>query len=366
MERKYPNNQEHSSAEELKNRNPETAKTVPPEEFHRMTQWIQQTQSDAERTRVQCELARSDIAEIRSELASQDRKSKGSLWTTALLLIALVLAGTYGYYELQGQESLLAQLPGVQKSVDAVAQRLSSTEERVRYWADNWNGLTERVGKVEKVASTNLRAARNFAVEQAARVRYELKGEMISRTQSINAKLEQLENSQQQDRVQLAALQQQVDYARSEASGQLASAQKENGREFGDIRQVVDRNRNDVNAIARNLDRQRLNFEVVKNRSHELAPGLAFTALKTDVSHQQVDGYLQLVPEGRFLWVHKQGIEQPMLFHYQGDKRAYEVVFTRVAEDSAVGYVLMPRWSDADLPVAVNLSAPQPSYAAVQ
>jgi hypothetical protein len=366
MENNYRENQGHSNAEELKKRKPEAVEPAPPEEYLRMKEWIRQAQSDAERARVHSEQARSDIEELRSELHSQGRKTKGTGWTTAVLLVALLGACIYGYYTLQGQGSLLAQLPGVQKSVDAIGQRMSGTEDQLRSWASNWDGLTERVGKVEKGVSANLRSAKDFATEQAAKVQHELQGEMDNRTRSIDAKLSQIESSQQEDRVQLASLQQQVGIARSEAHQQLAGAQRENGREFGNVRNEINQNRDGLNIVARNLDRQRINFEVNKKQSQEVVPGLAFTVLKTDVSHQQVDGYLHLIPEGRFLWVHGQGIEQPMLFHNQDDNRAYEVVFTRVAQDSAVGYVLMPRWPATEMSVATSPSAPQPSTASVQ
>jgi hypothetical protein len=366
MENNYRENNEQFSAEELKKRKPETPEPAPPEEYLRMKEWIRQAQSDAERARVHSEQARSDIEELRTEMQDQGRKTKGTGWTTAVLLIALLGACAYGYYTLQGQGSLLAQLPGVQKSVDAIGQRVSGAEDQLRSWAANWDGLTERVGKVEKGVSANLRAAKDFATEQTAKVHHELQGELDNRTRLMDAKLSHLESTQQEDRVQLAAVQQQVANARSDAALQLAAAQRENGREFGNIRGEVNQNRDDLDIVARNLDREQINFEVSKKQSQEVAPGLAFTVLKTDVSHQQVDGYLHLIPEGRFLWVHGQGIEQPMLFHNQGDKRAYEVVFTRVAQDSAVGYVLMPRWPDSAMPVAGNPATPQPSSAAVR
>jgi F0F1-type ATP synthase membrane subunit b/b' len=366
MKNENRENPQQLSPEELKNRKPETGESSPPEEYLRMKEWIRQAQSDAERARVHSEQAHSDIAELRSELHNQGRKTKGTGWTTALLLVALLGVCAYGYLTLQGQGSLLAQLPGVQKSVDAVVQRMDGTENQIRSWATSWGGLTDRVGQVEQGVNANLRAAKDFAAVQAAKVQHELQGEMDNRTQSIDAKLSQLESSQHEDRVQLATLQQQVGNVRSEAHQQLASAQQENGREFGNVRNEINQNRDDLSTVARNLDRQRMNFEVSKKQSQELAPGLAFTVLKTDVSHQQVDGYLHLIPEGRFLWVHGQGIEQPMLFHNQDDKRAYEVVFTRVAQDSAVGYVLMPRWPATEMPVATNPSGPQPSSASVQ
>ena len=55
-----------------------------------------------------------------------------------------------------------------------------------------------------------------------------------------------------------------------------------------------------------------------------------------------VAGRILVVPDGRILWIRDQGVQQPVAFYCHKDERAYEVVFTRVNRDSALGYVVMP------------------------
>ena len=59
-----------------------------------------------------------------------------------------------------------------------------------------------------------------------------------------------------------------------------------------------------------------------------------------------------MIPDGRILWIRGQGIQQPVRFYSHKDERPYELVFTRVSKDSAVGYLLMPRWPNDGIPVA--------------
>jgi hypothetical protein len=88
-----------------------------------------------------------------------------------------------------------------------------------------------------------------------------------------------------------------------------------------------------------------------------VAPGISLTVSDTNVSYQRVEGRIHVVPDGRILWIRGQGIEQPVRFYSHEDERAYEVVFTRVNKDGAIGYVLMPRWPNAGTPVAGSASA---------
>ena len=86
---------------------------------------------------------------------------------------------------------------------------------------------------------------------------------------------------------------------------------------------------------------------------------------KTDVSRQQIDGWLQLVSDGKILWLRQHGIHQPMLFRNQKDDQTYEVVFTRVSKDGAIGYVLLPRYPSSEAPQA-GMPAPAQERAALR
>jgi len=97
-----------------------------------------------------------------------------------------------------------------------------------------------------------------------------------------------------------------------------------------------------------------LDFEVSKEHTREVAPGITVTVSEINVSYQRVEGRIHVIPDGRILWIRGQGIQQPVRFYSHEDERAYELVFTRVGKDSAVGYLLMPRWpsTSTEAPVA--------------
>jgi hypothetical protein len=80
----------------------------------------------------------------------------------------------------------------------------------------------------------------------------------------------------------------------------------------------------------------------------------------TDVRHQQFSGWVQLLPESRFLWVNEHGIHQPVAFYRQRDNQPFDLVVTRVTGDSIVGYLLKPAGAaqSAGTPVARLESSP--------
>jgi hypothetical protein len=55
-----------------------------------------------------------------------------------------------------------------------------------------------------------------------------------------------------------------------------------------------------------------------------------------------VTGWIWLVPEGRLLWISDHPIQQSLVFYTHQDERAHELVFTRVTETAAAGYLRVP------------------------
>jgi chromosome segregation ATPase len=321
-----------------------------------MKEWIQEARADAERARVHAEQTREDIKDLKFELQEHGRKTKRSGWSTAVLALALIGASIAGYYALQEHGASLAQIPVVQKALDSLGPRMSAAEETLRGWTDDWAAITARMDKVEKTAGTTLRAAKDYATQQSAKVHHEVQAEMDNRTQALQANISQLAAAQQEDRGQLAKLQDDVASARRETALQVAQVQRETGEDLRGLDGQIARTQMDIDSLSRHQDLRRLDFEVSKDLAREVAPGISLTVSDTNVSYQRVEGRIHVVPDGRILWIRGQGIEQPVRFYSHEDERAYEVVFTRVNKDGAIGYVLMPRWPNAGTPVAGSAS----------
>ena len=335
-----------------------------PADFIRMREWVQQARMDSERARTIAEQTREDIKDIQFELDHHGRKAGRSGWVTAILAIALLGACAYGYFKLMGDESILAQFPALQTALNEVGQRLNAAEEKFQSWSANWDGMNSRLGKMEKGASANLRLAKDYALEQAAKVHHELQAELDTRSRSVDTAISKLQATHQEDQTQIAQLQHEVAAARSETAAQMARSQQETGRAMGNLRSEINRNRDDFDRVANKLAQRRVDFEISKEQTREVAPGVTLTVSDTNVSYQRVEGRLHVIADGRILWIRGQGIQQPVRFYSHQDERPYEVVFTRVSKDSAVGYVLMPAGTEI-VPAAANAIPEQPATVAV-
>jgi len=219
---------------------------------------------------------------------------------------------------------------------------VDATEEQLRSWTSEEASLGKRLSNVEKKASANLQLARRESRELATQVSQRLETEMNQRLGPVLARLGKIESSQEAEQARLEQLRTEVGSLRNETAREMTAMRQENSRDFSDINQQVAWTRRDLHDFGKQIEFDRVDFEVSKNRTREVIPGISVRLMKTDPSYQRVDGYIQMVRDGHTLWVRGQGIEQAVSFFSQKENRPYELVFSRVNKDSAVGYILVP------------------------
>ena len=280
-------------------------------------------------------------------LVEPHKRSTRAWWAaTAVLAVAVTGACWYGRHNLQKHDSLLAQFPGVQGSLTAVGKRIDMTEEKLRAWAGDQDGLRERMRNLENRVARNLQVARKQAQELAAQVQQRMQAELDRRTESLQARLGRLESGQESERARLARLQEQIASVQQEMAQQMAHqidvVRQGTGREIAELDQQMGQSKHDMNALAYKVDRQRIDFEVARNHSRELVPGISLGITRTNLSYRRVDGWLWLMPDRRTVWVRGQGVQQPVIFYSKEDGRPRELVITHVTKNSVAGYLLLP------------------------
>lgn len=321
-----------------------------PLQQHALAAEIARIRETSERASEQIE---SELAQIRTRLHTQEQdgdhrsrsRKKATLslgLMTLLLAIALFGAAWYGYPILQNHTSLLSQLPSLQESYNSLGKRVESTQEQLRAWTSEEASLGKRLSNVEKKASANLQMVRRESRELAAQVSQRLEAEMNQRIVPVLTRLSKIESTQEAEQARLEQLRTEIGSLRNETSREMAAMRQENSRDFSDVNQQVAWARRDLHDLGKQIEVDRVDFEIAKNRTREVIPGISVKLMKTDPSYQRVDGYIQMVQDGHTLWVRGQGIEQPVAFFSQKENRPYELVFSRVNKDSAVGYILVP------------------------
>jgi hypothetical protein len=205
-------------------------------------------------------------------------------------------------------------------------------------WADEWNGMSERIEKLEGQARRGLAGARKHAEELVTQLEARLLDQMDERDHVLNTRMAGLEERQQAESLRMADLERELAATRLE----LAEARGEKDRDLADLRTQMARNEGRFQTFAERFDQHRVDFEISKNSVHELAPGVTVKVTGMDPHYQKYRGWIFFQPDARTLWLNDQGVQRPVIFYGREGGRKYELVVTSVRKDSAIGYLLMP------------------------
>ncbi len=289
------------------------------------------------------------------EPASSRSRTHWGRSIAVVLLAGAVAAGYYYSRPLQEKyKSVLVQWPGVQESVSAMSARVNSLEENLRAGAGDRKALEERLAKLESGAGQALRAARKQASDTAGAIERRLEARTNQRLHAVESRVERLdgehEAAREQDSARLARMEQEIAALRQDSTRQIATVREERSSDQVRVDQKVaglgrqlDRHQRDLDSVRGESDRERVPFEVSKNHSRELVPGISLGVTRTDVRYRRFDGWVWLLPDRRTVWVRGQGAQQPVVFYSKRDRRPYELVITSVAGKSVAGYLLAPR-----------------------
>jgi sortase A len=100
-----------------------------------------------------------------------------------------------------------------------------------------------------------------------------------------------------------------------------------------------------MRAVYANDGPERVRFEIAAGSGRELVPGKVWFGLaSTDAEGHKVDGWLRMMPSRKTVWLRKKDVNKP--FFFSGDKGQFELVVTRVTDDSVTGYLVEPGAND--------------------
>lgn len=276
------------------------------------------------------------------EVRYYPRKTGASWLTVLVLFLFLVGIAAYGYLSFRKNNMSLAQLPGLQSVVMTLGGRMDATEAKLRDLSANWSGLSDRVSTLEHKVGASLVASRKQSEELVAQAEKRMQAHLDQRAQETDARLARVESNEAQDRSRIAEVQGQLGKQVTDLRQAMATGRDSTGRDLADLHQQVARDQGDVHALAQQMTRERVNFEVARNSTVEVVPGISLTVSKTDVSYQRFQGYLSLTADGRTLWLRNVGAQQAVPFYSKEAERPYDLVVTRVNHDGILGYLLLP------------------------
>ncbi len=277
------------------------------------------------------------------------------------LILVLAGGGWYGYQVLQRHELALTQFPGVQKVVETIGDQVKQTDQKLASWADDQQSLRDQMAKLGQKMETRVASAAKQAQVSSAEMYRRVQAQIDDRLRRVDTRLTQIEASSESQQTRIAELQRELGEVRSQAARQSddlaavrskmdeSSAAQE--RQVAGLQQSEEADRRDVEAIGHKLAVHRVDFEVTKDHSRELAEGISLGVTSTDVAHRYVSGWMWVMPDRRTIWLKNQNASQPVIFYGREDGKKRELVINNVAKNSVTGYLLLPRES-ADREIA--------------
>jgi cell division protein FtsB len=321
-----------------------TSSDKPPQ----MDDLIEETRSEVRRTRIQLERQQ-------EEHAAHARRTKILTIVLAVLIALLIGSWWFAYPAVKGRGATVAEMIGLQRTLEGIGERMNANESQLSKWTVALPGVMDRLDQVQASMKTNLQAAKSQAQSAATQVGQRIREDVNQSLQLIESRMAGLESNQHEAHQTVSQLQEQVaDLKRelatlrkestvsAETIKQLQDGQQSTATELTGIGERIVSNQAAVGALANLVERQRVEFQLPRNRVNEVAPGIFLTVKGVDVGKQQIDGFLKFAGNDRTLRIQGQPAQKPLTFYVTGEERPLELIVTSVEKNTVSGYVLMP------------------------
>ena len=299
----------------------------------------------------------------RAEMFEESGEHHTIRWIVIAIVAAAVIGlGWYTSYpaltQLPAMPATLAQFPRLQTSFAELHGRVTDIEARLQGWLAGQQELQRNVTDLQKQVESRFQAVRQQARALSAEVYQRVHAETAAQTQGLQTRITRLESTSEAEQTRVEKLQTELADLRQETARQAAQLRvardqvehdgASRDQQLVSLNQRLTDESRDVDGLARKLEVKRVDFEVTKNHSQQLAAGVSLGITGTDVSHRRVNGWMWVMPDRRTVWLRDQGAQQPVVFYGYHDSKRRELVITNVSKNSVSGYLLLPAGSDSN------------------
>jgi hypothetical protein len=258
-----------------------------------------------------------------------------------LFIVALGALSAYGYLALKKKNIQISQLFSDQPRLNALTERINSTEGTLRDLTGGWETVAQRVTALEGFegkVSRSLQQTRKYAENLTDKLHEQVTAELQARTSVLDSRLREVESEQAAQQSELA----QAEQAEKDLRQEIASVREEAGRGVSGIQQQTEDTARNLGALAQRLDRKRVDFEASKGRTTEIVPGVSLQILGTNSEYQRFRGSLWLLSDRRTVWLNQESVNQPVRFYSKESTDPYELIVTGVRKRSVTGFLMIP------------------------
>jgi hypothetical protein len=259
-----------------------------------------------------------------------------ALWVIVAILSAVLGALIYyGYRTVKTQDIRITEMFGSQGTLSTLGQRADAVENKLHDLTSDWQGMGQRVTKLEGTIATDATETRRYAEKLTQQLHQQMSAEIDARTSTFDVRLSHVESAEAAQREQLARVE-------ANLKQEIAATRDQNGRDLSGVRQQEETNERDVNALSQKLDRQRIDFELAKGQTKELVPGISLRIRGMNPAYQRYHGAIWLLQDHRTVWLRDQSVHEPVRFFHKDGGEPYELVVTDVTKSGVAGYLLAP------------------------
>ena len=270
-----------------------------------------------------------------------------------VLVLMLAAAVWYAYPILKRHDSSLAQLAHTQQSLNKIDGNLQQQQSTLAEWSNDRQELRDQVSKLGQGMQSRFEVMRKETGRAAENLFRSAQAQFERQIEAVRSRITALESSREADQTRIAALQEQLGQVRSELTEQTSQLnevrRQMEGRDaatetrLASLQDSAQRDRQRVDAIDNRLAMNRIDFQVAKGHSRDLAPGISLGITGTDVAFHRVSGWMWVLPDRRTIWLRQQGAQEPVEFYSYSDGKKRELVITHVAKGAVDGYLLIPK-----------------------
>jgi len=307
--------------------------------------------------------------EYESDLHWERARRHHRVLSAVVILLILLMAGAawYAYPILGKHDVLLSHLPDVQKQVFSLGEQAKASDAKVDDWSSRQEELRSQLNQARGQLMARIDSAKKQAGDATAALTERMRSEIARQIDGMQTRLARLETSTTGDQTQIAQLRQELTQVRGQMSQQAQELATVRGdvdknsatsdRELAAVKTNQQHDRKDFDTYADKFAVKRVDFEVTKNHSTQVGPGIALEVNGTDVSYQRVNGSVLVMPERRTIWLRQLKVQDPVFLSSFEDGRTRELVITRVNKNGALGYVLVPAQDSANAAVTSQARA---------
>ncbi len=277
----------------------------------------------------------------------EPRKSRLGFWFVMICLAGALLGGAWYFYP--RLEAYRSQLNGLPETLSAIRERMGAAEQRLGDLPAQIESLKERAAgasqRLEQKLNSGLEQARKGTRDLAVSMRREMLEAIGAQEKTVALRFKEVEARQQAEAARSAQLEQQlaqVNQRMAAMTEDANNARTAGARESQELREQIRQTDGRVAQVASFNDRPRERFEVSRGKTQQIGPGIFLHVSGVNPRYRRYHGWLQLVNDGKILWLRDQSVLQTVAF-YAGEKGLrHDLIVTALTGGGVSGYVVFP------------------------